>query len=637
MSSGWRSTHTTLPSLHNCRGSFWAILLCSLAGWAGDSPKFTLPAGVTPRKHIIELTIDPSRDTLAGVARIEITLSSPQAEVWINGRDLTVSEAWMEAGGKRIAAKSETAGNEFIGITPEKPVGPGDAVIGIRYSAPLSAEAVSGPNRKKVGDDWYVFTTFTPIDARRAFPCFDEPRFKTVWEMSIHVPRDQRTFANAPMLSETRESDGMKLVRFAPTQLLAAEVVAFAVGPFDVWNGGNAGAKNTPVQVITPRGQAEQGNEAAIATQEVLPRLEKYTGIPYPWDKLDHVALPRGAFGAVENPGLITYQSHGLLVPPAEASDERRRPIRSLEAHEIGHQWFGNLVTQADWTDVWLSEGFATWISAKMMDEEQAADRQHLAALAARERIMASDESSDSHPVRWPRQTREELDHVYNQVPYQKGAAILLMMEGWLGPADFQKGLRKYLADHRLGNATTQDLEAALSSTVHEDVSMGPAKDPTPVLEAFLNTTGVPAVKGKVECSDEAVTVKLERANTQKSPIPICWKTNRANQTCLVLQEEQAQVAETGSCPAWIYLNAGGTGYYRTVWTAPQLQTLSGVLDKLSGAERLTLVYDLRALRKADAAITDPLLTTLASDGQPEIARAAKVALGLEQDQPPRR
>jgi alanyl aminopeptidase len=615
---------------------FYLVLLLSVAAWAGDPPKFTLPDGVTPRKHVIELTIDPSRDTFTGVARIEVTLAKPQVELWVNGRDLTVTDAWIEAGGKRIAAKSESADNEFIGVTPDKPVGPGNVTIGIRYSAPLSDKAVSGPNRKKVGDDWYVFTTFTPTDARRAFPCFDEPRFKTAWEVSIRIPKDQRAFANAPMVSE-RDDAGLKLVRFAPTQVMAAEVVAYAVGPFDVWKGENAGAKQTPVQVITARGQAEQGKEAALATQAVLPRLEEYTGIPYPWEKLDHVALPQGAFGAVENPGLITYQSRGLLVPPGEATEEKTRAIRALQAHEIGHQWFGNLVTQADWTEVWLSEGFATWISAKMMDEEQPADRQHLTAVIARERIMAADDSPESHPVRWSRQTREELDHVYNQFPYQKGAAILLMMEGWLGPADFQKGLRQYLADHRFGNATTKDLEAALTAAAHEEVSMSQEKTPAPVMDALLNSTGVPAIKGKLECGDGALSVTLERANTQKSAVPVCWKTNLESQSCQVLPGNSVQISETGACPAWIYLNAGGTGYYRTVWTAPQLQTLSRVLDKLTGAERLTLVYDLRAMRTTDATITDPLLTTSSNDVQPEIARAAKVALGLEKEPTPRR
>jgi cytosol alanyl aminopeptidase len=627
----------TVAALRDSRIRFWAILLCSVAAASpADAPKFWLPAGVTPHKHTIELTIDPARDTFTGLARIEVTLDAPQTELWVEGRDLTVTEAWIEAGGKRLAAKSETSANEFIGIIPEKPVSPGSAVIGIRYSAPLSAQAVAGPNRKRVGDDWYVFTTFTPIDARRAFPCFDEPRFKTVWEMSIHVPAKQRAFANAPMVSETPEAGGTKLVQFAPTQVLAAEVAAFAVGPFDVWDGGKAGAKQTPVQVITARGQAEQGKEAAIATQDVLPRLEKYTGIPYPWEKLDHVALPQGAFGAVENPGLITYQSRSLLVPPAEGGDERRRPIRALQAHEIGHQWFGNVVTQADWTDVWLSEGFATWISAKMMDEDQPADRQHLAAVTARERIMVTDESPDSHPVRWPRQTREELDHVYNQFPYQKGAAILFMVEGWLGPDTFQKGLRSYLADHRMGNATTQDLEKALGDAVRQGGAM-PEKNPAVVLDAFLNTTGVPAIKGKVDCGDGSSTLTIERTNDKAAATPVCWKTNLKEQRCQVLLASRVQVSEAGACPAWIYLNAGGTGYYRTIWAAPQLETLAGSLDKLSGAERLTLVNDLRAMRKTDGAITDPLLKTLTSDPQPEIARAAKVALGLEQDQTPRR
>jgi len=168
--------------------------------------------------------------------------------------------------------------------------------------------------------------------------------------------------------------------------------------------------------------------------------------------------------------------------------------VRSLQAHEIGHQWFGNLVTQSTWTDVWLSEGFATWIAAKMMDEEQPADRKHINLVASREAIMVADGGATSHPVRREMHNRAELDTVYDRVPYQKGGAILLMVENWLGEDWFQQGLRKYLADHRLGNATTLDLEEALKASAEDD--------PTAVMESFLNTTGVPAMKTSLECKD---------------------------------------------------------------------------------------------------------------------------------------
>ena len=593
-------------------------------------PKFTLPDGVTPRRHEVEMTIDPARDSFTGVVKIEVTMKTPQATLWVNGKDLTVAEASITVGGKALPAKTTTAEGEFIGLTPSQPVSPGNATIMIRYKAALSAQATSGPFRKKVEDEWYQYTVFTPIDARRAFPCFDEPRFKTPWQMALRVRREHRAFSNAPMVSETNEPDGMKLVRFAPTQALPAEVVAFAVGPFDVFDGGTAGGKATPVRVITPKGQAEQGRQAALATQEVLPRLERYTGIPYPWEKLDHIALPQGAFGAVENPGLITYLARNLLVLPAEANDERRRPVRQIQTHEIGHQWFGNLVTQGDWIDVWLSEGFATWITAKMMDQEQPADRKRLTAVVARERIMATDEAAGSHPIRWVRQSREELKSVYNQIAYQKGGAVLLMLEGWLGEDRFQQSIRKYLAAHRMGNATTGDLQAALRSTA--------AADPTPVVDGFLNNTGVPVIKARLECDFARLILEKQKGT---APVPVCWKTPATLLKCNVIGEAGTTIPMGSVCPEWIYLNANGTGYYRTAWTGAQLEALEeNGLSQLTGSERLTLVYDLRALRpaaKLGPRVTDPLLNRLAKDVQPEIARAARVALGLETEPAPRK
>ncbi|HWY49454.1 MAG TPA: M1 family metallopeptidase, partial [Bryobacteraceae bacterium] len=338
---------------------------------SGAPPNFLLPDDVIPTKHTIELTIDPDRNTFRGWARIAVELRKPQAEIWLNGKDLILGQAAIEFRGKSHKTRAQAVAGEFIRLIPDRPIGPGPALLSIRYRAALSDKAVSGPFRRQVEGRWYAFTVFTPIDARRAFPCFDEPRFKTPWEMSIRVRRVYQAFANTPQLGETPQPGGMKLVRFALSQPLAAEVAAFAVGPFDVLDGGVVGVKQTPVRVITPLGHREEGKEAALATAEILPHLEKYTGLPYPWEKLDHIALPAGAFGATENPGLITYRSRGLLIAPGSEDPERLWSLRSVQAHEIGHQWFGNLVTQATWDDVWLSEGLATWLAAKVMDQDQ--------------------------------------------------------------------------------------------------------------------------------------------------------------------------------------------------------------------------------------------------------------------------
>ena len=611
------------------------ISLVSLCAFSA-TPSFLLPDDVVPIKHTVELRIDPSRGSFEGNARIEIELKKQQTEIWLNGKDLAISRASIDFSESTYKARAKAIGGEFIRLTTDQAVGPGRAVISIRYRAPLSAKDVSGPFRKKVAGRWYAFTVFTPIEARRAFPCFDEPRFKTPWELSIQVRRTEKAFANAPEVSETEQANGFKLVHFAVTRPLAAEVVAFAVGPFDVWDGERAGAKQTPVRVVTPRGQGADGKDAVIATTEILPRLEKYTGIAYPWEKLDHVALPAAAFGAVENPGLITYRSRSLLLAPGEEDPERIVALHSVEAHEIGHQWFGNLVTQASWEDVWLSEGFATWFAAKIIDQELPDDSRHLAAIAARERIMAADSGPESRPVRLAMHSRADMKSVYSRIVYQKGAAVLLMLENWLGEDQFQKALQSYLRAHALSNATTADLASALMSATHID--------PTSVMHSFLDQPGIPSVRAELDCeSGIAPRIRFEQTGPgARWTIPVCWRADGIDQTCTVLDSSRRETAlqQASACPGWIFANAGGAGYYRTLWTAPQLAAIAKNIDRLSPAERLTLAYDIAALLKAGTLTredTEPVFKQMLADPEPQIAREARIALGLEIEHEPAR
>jgi alanyl aminopeptidase len=315
----------------------------------------------------------------------------------------------------------------------------------------------------------------------------------------------------------------------------------------------------------------------------------------------------------VENPGLITYRTRNLLVPPNQETAAFTRSVRALQAHEIGHQWFGNLVTQASWDDVWLSEGFATWISNKMMDQEEPPERVHLAAIAARERMMAVDNPTRSRPVRIAINSRDTARDVYNRVVYEKGAAILLMLEGWLGEDRFRDGLRAYLNEHRFGNATTDDLVAALREASGYDTLR--------VLNTFLNTTGVPELRGQLLC-DRNVAPRLRVTKSSPGSVPVCWRADRVASSCTVLEGPSTEIAlpRGTACPAWFYLNSGGTGYYRTRWIqAPLL-----ALRELTDAEKLTLVYDLRVSKNASA---QAALARLASDGDPEISNAAREAL----------
>ncbi len=546
-----------------------------------ETPPFTLSDDAVPRRYSIELTVDPDRD-----------------------------------------------GGEFLGIELETPAGPGRAVLTLRYQAPLAGKAVIGPYRLKFENRWYVFTTFTPNGARDAFPCFDQPRFKTPWEFTIRVKRDLQAFTNSKAVREINEPGGMKRVEFAATEPLPSEVVAFAVGPFDILDSGETGRGRTPIRIVAPSGHAAEGEEAGRATTDVLWRIERYTGIPYPYDKLDHVAVPEMPFGAVENAGLITYRMRSLLFAPGKATPTQQRAVRAVEAREIAHQWFGDFVTQAVWEDVWLSEGFATWLSAKIMDEDQPASRKHLSAVAARDRIMATDAGPKTRPVRLLLNSRESLKDVYSQFVYQKGAAVLNMLEGWLGEDKVQTGLRVYLNDHRFGNATTGDLAGALR--------LASQTDPYDVMHDFLDQAGVPVVRSEIHCEPGTLPrIVFEQTNTTKHwDVPVCWKSNASANCTVVDTRRQVELGPMASCPVWVYTNANGSGYYRTAWDARQLATLADrALGSLTAAERLTLVFDIAELRRAsklDAAAVEPILKKLASDVEPEISAAAKKALEVK-------
>ena len=588
-----------------------ALLLVALLAVAAPPPQWTLPDDVTPLAHMVEITVDPNKPTFTGIARISVELHARRDTVWVNGHDITVQDASID----NAKASVRMADDEFIGVSTGAPIGPGRVTLEFRYTAKLSNTAKSGPYRRETAGDWYAFTVFTPIDARKAFPCFDEPRFKTPWYMSIRVKAGDRAFSNAPDIVTEDQPDGMRLTRFAPTQKIPAEVVAFAVGPFDVYDGGRAGQHNTPVRVITPRGRAAEGKTAADSTRRVLPLLEEYTGIPYPWDKLDHVALPEGAFGAVENPGLITYLSRSLLLPAA-APPERVRALDGLEAHELAHQWFGNLVTQSTWEDVWLSEGFATWFSADVLDPG------HAKLEARRARIMAADDGPKSHPVRNPKRNRTQMESVYDQFPYQKGAGILLTFEAWLGPDKLREGLRSYLQKHASMNASTADLAAEL----------GP--DVKPVLESMLDHKGVPVVEGKIDCAKGAAVIRQPASTFQM--IPVCFRAEGAPQTCAVSKSPVTEIQLTG-CPGWILWNSGGMGYFRTRWTdvmkVPPLQLLSA-------AERVTLALDLKwSIQQGALKIGDgvELMKALELDADPDVAAAAKGDQGNAARRPPAR
>ena len=258
-------------------------------------------------------------------------------------------------------------GDQFIGFAFDRAIS-GQGVLHVAYQGKISRNSSAGIFQLKEDREWYVYSQFEPTDARRAFPCFDEPSFKVPWQMTLHVPKDDLALSNTPVQSESSEPNGMKTVRFKPSPPLPSYLVAFAVGRFDVVDAGRVGP--TPVRVIVPRGKSADAAYAATAIPQLLKLLEDYFGIPFPYEKLDSVVMPISDF-AMENAGLITYAESSLLADPASETIDHKRELAGLCAHEMAHQWFGDLVTTAWWNDTWLNEAFATWMERKIPGEWQ--------------------------------------------------------------------------------------------------------------------------------------------------------------------------------------------------------------------------------------------------------------------------
>lgn len=607
----------------------FAIFLSALASAKAPAPDFRLPNDARPSRYQLDLTIVPSEPTFRGTAVIDIDLQEPSDMIWLNAKELTIQAVYTTIGKIRKPARWHLT-DEFLAIDLPERIGPGMARVEIQYVGQLNDKSNVGAYRRKAGNDWYVYSAFTPIDARRAFPCFDEPAYKAPWEITLHVKREDAAVSNAQELSTTDEPDGMKRVSFAPTKPLASEVVAFAVGPFDVVDAGIAGQRRIPVRIITPRGRGVEAAVARTVTPQILERLEQYTGIPYPWDKLDHLVGLNLPFGGIEDPGLIIYGDQFLLAPPNQVTEQFKRSVRGIMTHEMAHQWFGNLVTQAWWDDVWLSEGFATWLTWKISGMDLPPFERHMSSSDMRDVLLLRD-SPEGRPVRVEMHSRKDTEDVYNGLVYSKGAFILQMLEDWVGPERFQRSLHRYLTDHQFATATSKDLALAIQQETGVDVG--------PVLFDFLDRPGAPVLRFSVASKGTGAALEVEQ-DGRPWTVPVCIHVDGGLKRCEQVSGTHAEVA-LSSAPAWIWTNAYGSGYYRSVLAE---DLFSPLMEKgytfLEGPERLALIGDLEGLMAvgtlpaADVMKVLPKFTDPRTEDARVRAHALEIALQLALDSP---
>ena len=567
-----------------------ALLLvswCALAGAQTSVPLGPLPDTVRPVAYRLALNIDPAQNTFTGRTEIEAELTEATETLFVHGNGLRVSQVTISATGfDTTAAYSQVDETGVARLAAAAKIPRGRITLAFDYEGDLG-DTAQGLFRAKVAGDWYAWTQMAPIDARRMFPCFDEPRFKTPFTISVTAPSSLEVFANAPE-AEKDTFDGTTIHHFQTTLPLPTYLVALAVGPFDALEtsipSNEVRSHSLPFRVIATKGQKSRMQMALTHGPQFVALIEEYFEIPYPYEKLDFIATPILG-GAMENAGLVVFDDSILLLDDSAPFDQVRT-FAEIVAHELAHQWFGNLVTPTWWTDVWLSESFAEWLGKNVAHRW----RPDLGIVTARLQeafsAMALDTLPRGRPVRQIIAKNTQVSSAFDAITYQKGAQVLAMFESFVGEETFANALRLHLERFRHATATSEDFFKTLSEV---------AKHPKLVaaLQTFVDQTGVPLVslhprQGKLALAQERFRpLGVEPTAAQRWIIPVCVSA-AAQRACTLLDGRTGalDVPVTGRA---LMPNAAGAGYYRFRLDGAAWDRLIEATPSLSGPEALAL------------------------------------------------
>jgi puromycin-sensitive aminopeptidase len=560
-----------------------------------DDRTFRLPLHLRPRRYEAILSVDLEGKRFTGTELIELTSTEPAGEIVLHAAELDVTRAALHAAGRVLEATSITpaAASETVILRFAEPVPRGAGTLEVAWTGRMTA----GLRGLYPAGGGLAATQFEAADARRVFPSFDEPGFKAVWRLAVEAPAGAVVLSNGAPEREEAIGDGRKRVAFAETPPLPTYLVALVVGPIEGFP--EVKVRGVPVRTwASPEKLPLTGFGQDVAV-EVLPRLEDYFGVPYAFGKVDQVGLPEFEAGAMENAGLVTYREVALLLDPETASLAQKKRVAEVVTHELAHQWFGNWVTMTWWDDLWLNEAFATWMSYKIVDEWNPAWRVWLDFDQGKAAAMHLDALRSTHPIHAEIRDVNAAGEAFDLITYEKGGAVLRMVEGYLGEERFRDGIRLYMRRHAKGNAVADDLWSALSEASGE-----------PVLElanAWIGKPGFPLVR--VVREGRKLTLEQRRFFSEAGagegdetiwPVPLVVRHGdgeRVTEQRILLRERRAEVELSGEGePALVCANAGATGFYRVAYDVASLEALGGHVARLAPAERIQLLSDEWAL-----------------------------------------
>ena len=594
---------------------------------AAEPAPARLGTDVVPTFQSVHLRVNADSARYSGSVRVELEVKRATPTVALHARGQDLDQVTLTQNGAAIAVEQARGDRGRLTLTAARPLAVGKATLEIRFRQAFNTKAVALYRMEKDGAA-YSFTQFEAEEAREAFPCWDEPSFKFPYQFTLEVPEAHQAVFNTPVERETR-ANGWKTIIYKRTPPMPSYLLAIATGPLEFTP--IPGLK-MPARVVTVRGQSNLTAAAVEWTPRIMTAVESWFGQPYPYEKLDLIAVPEYWAGAMENPGAITYADNVLLLDPKSTSPAQLKTQVRITAHELAHMWFGDLVTMAWWDDLWLNESFAEWLGDKITDKLMPEYHHWLGTLPQVQDIMASDARPSTDPIRIHAQHGDEAMHSIG-VAYYKGKAVLSMFEHWMGEETFRKGVREYLKAHAWGNATAADLWKALGAASGKDV--------VGVMGDYVEQNGLPLVTVEPQ-ADGSVRLSQKRflnfgvqapARTWRIPMDLRFPQGKSVTGHAVLLGPEPQAVKLGSGrPAWVMPNAGARGYYR--WKVPpgMLTAMSGeAATIMAPEERIGFIGNLLALLGAGEISGDVLLKALAEVADdPEPLVVSQVVSGLD-------
>ena len=574
---------------------------------AGPVPLAQLPRVAVPTHYRIALTIDPTKDNFSGHDEIDISFTKPLHTLYIHGNEINVRTVVVKTGNKTIAANYKQVDKSGVALlTFASDVPAGAATLVFDYDAPFD-QSLAGLYKVMVRGDAYAFTQFENIDARRMFPGFDEPGFKTPFDITVTSPAADKVIGNTPVTNDVSAGNGMTRWTFETTKPLPTYLIALAIGPLDIVDEGDIPPnqwRHTPLHLrgVAAKGMGPKLQYALSLTPAVIAALENYYQSPYPFQKVDILAVPDFAAGAMENAGAVTFREELLLMDNKAPMDQKRISL-DVQSHELAHQWFGDYVTPAWWDNIWLNESFATWMQSKISGMVRPDEEWSRATEEAGLNVMRLDELPSARQIHNPVNNPDDIQNAFDQITYSKGGAVLAMFEAYVGPEQWQKGIHAYLTKYAYSNATAQDFITTIAqATNHPEI--------VDAFNNFIDQPGIPQIIPALTCGTGSASANV--TETQYTPagiqnpghawkVPACMEAD-SNRVCQLVTPPSTQVLLGNACPKMLFPNAQGSGYYRYSTDEKGWANFIASAPQLDPAEQLSLYYNTDAAVRANQA-----------------------------------